>query len=77
VTVTHWTLDTGQWSVSVPGDEWRPGVRHDSLLRVNVFLLSRVDDVFLLKALERERPTPVTQQRNLHKHITSTSAVVI
>jgi len=53
-------------TVGRPGNERRPGVRHNSLFRVNVFLLPRVDNVFLFKALERERPTSITQQCDLH-----------
>jgi len=49
----------------LPGNERRPGIGHDSLLRVNVFLLASVDDVFLFKALESKRSTPITQQRHL------------
>jgi len=49
----------------LPGDERRPSVHHDALLGVNVLLLTRVDNVLLLKALESERPTPVSQQRHL------------
>ena len=40
---------------AIPGNEWRPRLHHDAFLRVDVFLLPRVHDMFLLKALQRKR----------------------
>jgi len=62
---TVMTLTNRHTARLLPGDERRPSVHHDALLGVNVLLLTRVDNVLLLKALESERPTPVSQQRHL------------
>lgn len=48
-----------------PRYKWWPWFHHDTFLRMNVLLLSSVDDVLFLEALQRERSAPITENRYL------------